>query len=232
MYCVKCGVELADSEKKCPLCGTEVICPGEARPLSPAPYPPYPGAVIEGAPRSGVLFVLTVLFLIPFLLCLICDREINGRIVWSGYASGALLLLYILIVLPIWFKRPNPVIFVPIDFAACGLYLLYICAATDRSWFLPFAFPLVGGLGLIVTAVVALTRYTRGGELFIFGGALILLGGMSVLAEFLMYLTFDKARMFVWSLYPLSVFFLLGMMLIVIGICRPLRESLKKKFFF
>ena len=104
MYCVKCGVELADSEKKCPLCGTEVICPGETRKLAPAPYPPYPGVSSEHASKSGILFVLTVLFLLPFLLCLICDFKINGELIWSGYASGALLLLYILIVLPIWFK--------------------------------------------------------------------------------------------------------------------------------
>ena len=25
MYCIKCGVELADSEKVCPLCGTRVF---------------------------------------------------------------------------------------------------------------------------------------------------------------------------------------------------------------
>ena len=25
MYCVKCGVELGDSEKTCPLCGTSVF---------------------------------------------------------------------------------------------------------------------------------------------------------------------------------------------------------------
>ena len=27
MYCIKCGVELADSEKVCPLCGTRVFHP-------------------------------------------------------------------------------------------------------------------------------------------------------------------------------------------------------------
>ena len=32
--------------------------------------------------------------------------------------------------LPLWFRRPNPVIFVPVDFAAIGLYLLYINFAT------------------------------------------------------------------------------------------------------
>ena len=39
MYCVKCGVELADGEKQCPLCGTRVYHPdiqtNEA-------FPPYP----------------------------------------------------------------------------------------------------------------------------------------------------------------------------------------------
>ncbi len=232
MYCVKCGVELADSEKKCPLCGTEVICPGETRKLAPAPYPPYPGVSSEHASKSGILFVLTVLFLLPFLLCLICDFKINGELIWSGYASGALLLLYILIVLPIWFKRPNPVIFITIDFAAVGLYLLYINYATGGKWFLSFAFPIVGGAALITTAVVALTRYTKGGELFIYGGALILTGGLSVLAEYLMCMTFANVKMFIWSLYPLSALFIIGMTLIVIGICKPLRESLKKKLFF
>ena len=27
MYCIKCGVELADSEKSCPLCQTPVFHP-------------------------------------------------------------------------------------------------------------------------------------------------------------------------------------------------------------
>ena len=39
MYCVKCGVELADTEKQCPLCKTRVYHPdlqqGEGEPLYP-----------------------------------------------------------------------------------------------------------------------------------------------------------------------------------------------------
>lgn len=232
MYCVKCGVELADSEKKCPLCNTEVICPSEPREIAPSPYPPYPGAVTEGVSKSGFLFVLTVIFLLPFLLCLICDFKINGELSWSGYASGAILLLYIIAVLPIWFKKPNPVIFIPVDFTAIGLYLLYINYSSRGDWFLSFAFPLVASIMLIVTAVVTLKRYTKGGEIFIYGGATILFGGVAVLTEYLLCITFSGYRMFVWSLYPLSALFIIGMMLIVIGICKPLRESLKRKFFF
>ncbi len=232
MYCVKCGVELADSEKKCPLCNTEVICPGEQREITPSPYPPYPGAVSEGISKSGFLFVLTIIFLLPFLLCLICDFKINGELGWSGYASGAILLLYIIAVLPIWFKKPNPVIFVPIDFASIALFLFYLNYSTGGNWFLSFALPLVASIMLIITAVVALQRYTKGGELFIYGGACILFGAVSVLTEMLVCVTFSGHRMFVWSLYPLSALFIIGMMLIIIGICRPLRESLKRKLFF
>ncbi|MBE6636542.1 MAG: hypothetical protein E7618_01920 [Ruminococcaceae bacterium] len=233
MYCVKCGVELADSEKKCPLCQTTVVCPdGMKRENSESRYPPFPGNETEGISRAGALFIVTFLFFIPFALCLLCDLALNHEIVWSGYASGGILLSYILMILPTWFRKPNPVIFVPIDFGAIGLYLLYINLATDGRWFLSLAFPMVVLMALIVTAVVTLTRYTHGGELFIYGGASIAFGGAFILLEFLISLTFDLSGMFHWSPLPFTAMFLLGMMLIVIGICKPLRESLRRKFFF
>ena len=118
MYCVKCGVELADSEKKCPLCGTPVFHPDIPRNLSEPPFPPDKRIRPEDVNRSGVLFVLTIAALLPALLCLLCDWRINGTLVWSGYAAGAIALLYVVILLPMWFRRPNPVIFVPVDFIA------------------------------------------------------------------------------------------------------------------
>ena len=233
MYCIKCGVELADSEKKCPLCGTTVVCPdGLTRTETESGYPPFPGAETEGLSRSGALFILTVLFAIPFVLCLLCDLILNGEFVWSGFASGGILLLYLLAVLPCWFRKPNPVIFVPVDFGAIGLFLLYISLATEGRWFLTLAFPIVFLLALIVTAVITLTRYTRGGIPFIYGGATVALGGMMILLEFLINITFGIEGMFRWSLFPFTALFLLGMMMIVIGICKPLRESLRRKLYF
>ena len=32
MYCIQCGVKLADTEKQCPLCGTVVFHPDLPRP--------------------------------------------------------------------------------------------------------------------------------------------------------------------------------------------------------
>ena len=205
MYCVNCGVELADSETVCPLCGTRVFHPDLPRKQAPSPYPADPHGKPEEVNRSGILFVMTMLALLPAVICLLCDWRINGGIVWSGYAAGAIGLLYVLIVLPMWFSHPNPVVFVPVDFAA---------------------------IGLLLTAVVALVRYVHAGYLYIFGGALLLSGGLAVLIEFLINVTFGIHKALLWSIYPLAAGVILGGMLLVIAICKPLRKSLHRKFFF
>ena len=231
MYCIKCGVELADSEKVCPLCGTRVFHPDLPQAQGEPPYPPDPRPRNEEVSRSGVLFILTVLALLPAILFILCDWRINGSIVWSGYASGGVALLYILVALPLWFRRPNPVIFVPIDFVAIGLYLLYINFATHGHWFLTFALPVTGAAMVLVTTMVVLLRYVPGGALYICGGALLGSGGFAVLLEWLLNVTFHLHDTFLWSFYPLAVCTVLGAMLLVIAICKPLRRSLHRKFF-
>ena len=231
MYCVKCGVELADSEKVCPLCGTRVFHPDLPRSQGEPPYPPEERIRPEDVNRSGILFLLTALVFIPAVISVLCDWRINDAIVWSGYAAGGILLLYIIVILPMWFRRPNPVIFVPVDFAAIMLYLLYIDFATGGHWFLSFAFPVTGAIAVLVCAVVTLMRYLRRGWLFIFGGALIFSGGLAVFIEFLINLNFQVHQTFMWSLYPLTVGVLLGVMVLVIAVCKPLRRSLHRKFF-
>ena len=73
MYCVNCGVELADSETVCPLCGTRVFHPDLSRPQADAPYPPDHHVKPEDVSRSGVLFVMTMLALLPAVICLLCS---------------------------------------------------------------------------------------------------------------------------------------------------------------
>ena len=230
MYCVKCGVELHDSEKTCPLCGTAVYHPELHQSDVTPPYPAYTKPQMRISHR-GVMFLVTVLYAMLIVQLLICDYSISGGFIWSLYAAGGLLLAYVIALLPLWFRRPNPVIFIPCDFVAVGLYLLFINLMTHGKWFLSFAFPVVGIAGLLVTAVIALVRYVRRGYFFIFGGAIVACGGYLVLLEFFLYITFHLRSMFLWSLYPLIGCSAAGLALIVIGICRPLRESLTKKFF-
>ena len=229
MYCIKCGVELTDGQKKCPLCNTEVYHPdfvseeGLLFPKSDTPPTEYN--------RIGIVFVISVLYFIAISVLLVCDLTVFKQMSWSRYVISALLLSYVVIILPLWFKNPNPVIFVPCDFAALAVFLWYLCFIRDGGWFFTFAFPVTLGICLITTTIITLKRYVRRGFLYTLGGGFIATGLFTVLIEFLIRLTFFDSIRFIWSYYPALVFFLLGMMLIVVAICKPFRRSLEKIFF-
>lgn len=228
MYCVNCGVRLGDAERCCPLCGTRVYHPDIQRPET---EPLYPREWSAPEPeRSSLRFLTTLLFLAAAGICLSIDLGLWGRVTWSGFVLGGLVLAYMWMVLPFWFRRPNPVILIPVDFVAAGLYLLYIDLKTGGAWFLSFAFPVTGIAGLLVTAVVALTYYVRRGYFFIFGGACIAAGCSAMLVELFQCITFG-GRMFRWSLYPVGALSALGLFWILAGIIRPLGDAVRKRFF-
>ena len=229
MYCINCGVRLAASEEKCPLCGTVPYHPDLSREAGRPLYPKDRIPAREVHPKVVPVVVL-VFFLLPLLITLLCDLQLNGAVTWSGYVVGALVLGYVILALPGWFEAPNPVIFVPCGFAAAALYLLYIDLATGGGWFLSFAFPVTGGFGLIVTAVVTLLRYLHRGRLYVFGGAFIALGCMTVLLEFLIVLTFG-IPFAGWSMYAAVTLLLLGGLLIYLAVNKAARETMERKLF-
>lgn len=231
MYCIQCGVKLAEDKKPCPLCGTvpfhPELEPQEATPLYPQGR--YPSTQVS---RGIVLVIIsTVLFLLPMVITMLCDVQIMGKVTWSGFVIGALCAVYVMTVLPFWFDKPNPVIFVPCGFGAVGLYLLYINCATGGDWFLGFGLPVTGAAAVIVTAVVVLMRYLPGAALYIFGGALTVSGLFMPVMELLINQTFGLEHGLIWSFYPLAALVLLGAMLIFLAICRPARETMERKFF-
>lgn len=230
MYCIKCGVELKDSEKICPLCGTKVFHPDILIPQGEKQYPEFE-AVPKKINRHGMLFVMTVIFLIPLLLTLLIDVKMNLAVTWSGYVIGGLILGYVFIVLPLWFKRPNPVVFTSISCAASILFVLYVSIVTGGKWFLSLALPVAGVGSLILISVVTLLKYLKRGKLYVFGGAFIALGGYCVLIELFTVITFKAVKFVFWSIYPLVACLLVGILLITIAVCKPLQSTLDKRFF-
>lgn len=229
MYCVKCGVKLADTEAVCPLCKTKVYHPditqGEAESLYPDNK--YPTSRRNLLPQAIITFAVLLTSVIVFL----CDMQFSGGVTWSGYVMGALLCGYVTLILPLWFEHPHPAIFVPCAFVVIGAYLLYISLVTNGGWFLSFAFPVTGGVGLIVTAVAILLYHLKRGVFFIIGGASIALGTFMMLVEFLLNFTFGITPFIWWSLYPLSLLALIGGFLIFLGAYRPVREAMQRRFF-
>ena len=230
MYCVNCGVKLADTEQKCPLCETVCYHPDIKRPMD---QKLYPGDKMPER-KSGVKALggaIIILYLIPLVLCLFSDMYPDGVMDWFGFIAGGLAVSYVIFALPLWFKKPHPVIFVPCSFAAVILYVMYINFRTGGQWFLSFALPVAGALGVTVCAMVTLLYYLRRGRLYIVGGGIMGLGATILLTEYLLTVTF-VLPFIGWSVYPFIVLTLLGGLLIYLAIDGAAREAVARKLFF
>ena len=228
MYCVKCGVRLPEGVRACPLCGTPVWDPEE-----PPRERTYPEAMPRQSRESTLpgAVALTVLCAVAAAVVLTVCFRLYGALRWGGYVLGGLGLFYVTAVLPRWFRRPRGEVFVPAGHAAAALFALYVCLHTGGDWFLPFALPVLGASCLLSTALLCLLKYVRRGRVYIFGGFLLLLGGFTVLVEGLEHLAFGTP-MFLWSLYSLTGFGVLGAFLLIAGMIPRLRQALEKRFFF
>ena len=94
-----------------------------------------------------------------------------------------------------------------------------------------FALPVTAVSALIASAVVTLLRCLRRGRLYIFGGALMALGALTLLIEFLLTVTFDM-RFAGWSVYPLTALVLLGGWLLFLAVNSTARARVERKLFF
>ena len=229
MYCIKCGAKLSEGQTICPICDTTVYHP-EISITEESTYPRIPFKSEEFNPR-GLLFAITMVFLIPLILPILLELGWRSEVSWSGYVSGGTLIFYTALVMPFWFKKAYPVIFTPVSFALVIGLVLFINVETGGNWFMAFAFPVIGSLGIIVTAAVAVLRYVKKGCLYTIGGFLLALGAWSVFLEYEIRAVFDTHTDFYWSVAPLTVLWVLGIMLIIIAIVKPLKESLRRVFF-
>lgn len=229
MYCINCGVKLADTEQTCPFCRTAPDTLLKKREPVRALYPEnrYPERTVKTGALNGAILIL---FLLPLLVTFFVDLHFDRELNWFWYVAGAVVLAYVIIALPLWFRNPNPIIFVPCDFGAIALYLLLIQILTGGSWYFRFALPVTGSIGLLVTTMVVLLRCLRKGKLYIFGGSILAMGIIVLLVEFLLSVAFS-IPFIGWSVYPLTVLTVLGCLLIFLAISGSAREKMERKFF-
>ena len=230
MYCIGCGVKLNESEEICPLCGIEVCHPKITIQREKQLYPKnrMPETMHRSAAFNGAVIIM---FFIPAVISFMADYRPDGRIDWLGYVLGALFIAYTAFALPLWFDKPNPVVFTPCVFSEAIGYLWYINHITQGDWFLSFAFPVSGFFCLLVTAVVTLLYYVKKGKLYIWGGAVTLCGGFIMLMEYFISITFGIAFSG-WSWYPLVGLLMFGGLLFYLAINKSARETMERKLFF
>ena len=130
-----------------------------------------------------------------------------------------------------WFKKPNPVIFAPCDFASYAIYLFFVNLASGGDWFFTFALPITVGIAVITCSFITLLKYLRRGRLYVIGGSVIGISALIFMIEWLMVVTFDIGFIG-WSLYPSASLFLIGGLMIYLAINPTAREKFERKLFF
>ena len=124
-YCVNCGVELAPSEKRCPLCGVEVVNP--AKPWTEPEALPYSDNAerIRRIDRRYLAGLISLVLLIPAIVCMFCDI-LDGRLSWSLLVTGALLNVFVIFLVPMMLHRPSALLLIALDTVSTSAYLLLI----------------------------------------------------------------------------------------------------------
>lgn len=231
MYCVKCGVKLQENVQQCPLCGTPVWNPDAdaAKPEETTYSDIHPLHYRES--RLPMLVVVTVLSVISLTVLQSIFFGVFGNFGLSGLISLGVLLAYVLFVLPFWFERPFLPAFSVVDHLAIAGFVYYVCRWTGGHWFTKFALPVLVMSCILITYMICVLKYVRKGKIFYYGGFLILLGIGLTLVEFFQHL-YVGSEMFIWSQFYLIGLGVAGLLLIVIGLIRPLREALERHFFF
>lgn len=153
-YCVNCGVELAESERVCPLCAAPVINALDPWKEPKAyPYPKTLERVEKKIDRRYGVILATILLLVPVIVSVMTDVLLSGRVSWSWFVIGGGGCFFVWVLLPFVFTGKNMYRNLFFDVLAALLYLFLIDVNTQGTWFLPVALPialLVGGCAFIV----------------------------------------------------------------------------------
>lgn len=231
-YCVRCGVKLEDSEKKCPLCQTVVYHP-DLPPVGNAktPFPKEHAAKVKTMNSRFKLLIATIIIFLPTVLTLICDYSLNEKIVWADIVVSSVCLAYCLVFLPLIFRKKEVLLYLVIDFPLLLLFQWYIAYTTGGGWFVGFALPVTCSITGIVIAAVLLKRFTKASKLLISAVVFLLSGIDCILLERLINRAFLHQMKFVWSYYPLITFGVIGLILFLCDRNQYLKEKLTKKFF-
>ena len=158
-YCVHCGVELAPSEARCPLCQTPVVDP--AAPYDPTLPREFPIRSREQRLEINPLTTLSlaaVLLAVPALICLLIDLLANGRLAWSLYPIGAFGMIFLGIIPPVALRKNAFFWSVVVDVGALCLYLWLVQSLSGGTWFQTIVFPVLLLLGMMLVAMASSIR--------------------------------------------------------------------------
>lgn len=233
-YCVNCGVELARTEKKCPLCGVEVINPAELPEIEEARAFPRRQELQSAFDRDLWIKLVSVILAVPAIICLVANLLVPSPVFWSLYVIGALVVGWTFCVSPFLFKKYFPLLWIVANTLATSGYLLLIesLSPDSRGWFLPLALPIVLGIAVLSLAVIVLIQRGVLKELFTVAGIFGAIGLLTVLVEASISLYLRQSFHLQWSWYSLISCAAMAVVLVIIEQKLIVKEKLKRRLHF
>ena len=230
-YCVECGVKLGEAEGKCPLCGTAVQNPIHPyNPRTPKPFPvrtPEQNLQID---RRYLLGLISSAMLLPAAICVVLDFFFGGRISWSVYPVGALVLLFVALAVPILVKKHRIYVTIAMDALVLLGYLKMVeLLSESRGWFSPIVFPVIMLAALMVLGVTASVRQRLLRELAVPATILLLVAILAFSVELLVSSQMYGELRIAWSPFVMLPCCFIALMLYIVHSHKPLREELKKR---
>jgi len=201
-YCVNCGVELDKSAKACALCNATVINPFDDENVETAPKP-YSDKIFipSSASRRYIAFILSVVLLIPNIVCSVTNLLIPTYGLWAIYVNATSLLCFILFILPFLFHKVYPYLVLFLDTASVTLYIYFFYAMyNERNWFLLLAMPMVLSLGIIIACFLTWVRKKKRDWPYILIFVLSDIAIYSVITEFLFHFYYKTDHLFQYSI--------------------------------
>ena len=240
-YCVNCGVRLGEPERKCPLCGVQVINP--VQPVNPDTPPNHP-LPDEGRyrperfDRRTIASIISSALALPALLSGAVDLIYGGALSWSLFVIGAAVMIWVFSALPLLHTRAESLhrgllaILVP-DSIALLMYLWVIERLTSPDeWFVLLALPVAGTACLLVilNAYLIERRLLRGLNALV--GILLSIALLVVVVEIATELNLDRAARVSWSLFIAIPVIILSVTLLLLGRNRGFREDMARRLHF
>jgi hypothetical protein len=138
-------VELDKSAEKCVLCNTAVLNPNDEGKEKPEPPFARESHIPKSTSQKFVAYVISMVMLIPNIVCLIFNATIFHDSFWSLYVFATSFLVWIIFVFPFFTKKRKPYLMWALDTATVLLYFyfFYIMNVSQLNWFSFVALPVV-----------------------------------------------------------------------------------------
>lgn len=144
-YCVNCGVELHESAEKCALCSTPVLNPNDAGKSKPETPFAKEMHIPESVSKRFNAYVLSIVLLIPNIVCLAFNATLFKDTFWSLYIFATSALVWTVFIFPFFTKKKKPYLMWAFDTVVVLAYFFffYIMGERVNNWFLTVVLPVV-----------------------------------------------------------------------------------------